>query len=108
MLRVVFDSECDEELRIGVGVVYECSFVLAINISYGISEHITIICSIRVSELSFIAAVCSTHIITIISADDDSIIVSGGVNNFASFGLSVDSTVRGQYNVRSVGGDRGE
>jgi hypothetical protein len=33
MLRVVFDSECDEELRIGVGVVYECSFVIAINIS---------------------------------------------------------------------------
>ena len=86
MLRVVFDSECDEELRVGDGVVYECSFVFSYNFSFG-------------------DAIVG---ITIISADDESI--SGSVidNNFPSIGLSVDSAVPGQYNVRCIGGDRGE
>ena len=108
MLRVVFDSECDEELRVGDGVVYERSFVITVLISDGISEHITVIESIGLSDLSFIAAVCSTYGITIISADDESISGSVIAYNCTSFGISVDGAVPGQYNVRCVGGDRGE
>ena len=108
MLRVVFDSECDEELRVGDGVVYECSFVITIGISDGISKHIAVIVSICLSDHSFITAVCSTHGITIISADDESISGSVIVYNCTSFGNSVVSAVPGQYNVRCVGGDRGE
>ena len=33
MLRVVFDSECNEELRCRVGAMYERSDVIAIGIS---------------------------------------------------------------------------
>jgi len=108
MLRVVFDSECDEELRVGDGVVYERSFVITVLISDGPSEHITVIESIGLSDLSFIAAVCSTYGITLISADDESISGSVIVYNCTSFGISVDGAVPGQYNVRCVGGDRGE
>ena len=33
MLRVVFDSKCNEELRYRVGVMYECSDVDSLGIS---------------------------------------------------------------------------
>ena len=33
MLRVVFDSECNEELRCRVGVMYEWTYVIAVSIS---------------------------------------------------------------------------
>ena len=37
MLRVVFDCECNEELRCRVGVMYERSDVIAIGITDGIT-----------------------------------------------------------------------
>ena len=35
MLRVVFDSECDEELRVGDGVVYKRSLIISDDFSFG-------------------------------------------------------------------------
>ena len=108
MLRVVFDSECDEELRVGDDVVYECSFVITIGVSDGISKHITVVESIGVSDTSSSTAVGVTLGITVVSGDIDSDIATVIVSDSTTFGISVVSTVCGQYNVRSVGGDRGE
>ena len=93
MLRVVFDSECDEELRVGDGVVYECSFVITVIISDGISEHITVVESIGVSDTSSSTAVGVTLGITVVSGDIDSDIVTVIVSDSTTFSISVVSTV---------------
>jgi hypothetical protein len=104
----VFDSECDEELRVRVVVMYECSVVIAVDVSIGVTEYDTSVESIGCAVQSFVSAVGSTVGRTIISSYVTPDVISVRVADYTSFSLSVDDTVSGQYNVRSGGGDRGE
>ena len=108
MLRVVFDTECDEELRVRVVIMYECSIVIAVRVSIGIAKRGTVVESVVDTDVSFVAAVYSTFFTTVISGDVKSDVIAVRVADRTSFSLSVDGTVSGQYNVRSGGGDRGE
>ena len=108
VLRVVFDSECDEELRVRVGVVYECSVVISVSVSYDIAKCVTVIRSDIRADGAFTEAVGVTHDNTIVSGDCDSIIIAVVDSDGTSYSVPIDSAVPGQHNVRSVGGDRGE
>ena len=71
MLRVVFDSECDEELRVGDEVVYERSLILTIDVS----EHIAVVATI----IAVAGIIAAFFMVTVIQ----------------SYSLSVDSAVPG-------------
>ena len=81
MLRVVFESKCDEELRVGVGVVYECSICISISESECRTVNLAVIAAIAFAKRTSVSgAVCATE------------------------HLTVDRAVPGQHNVRSVSG----
>ena len=98
MLRVVFDSECDEELRVRGGSVYECSFVISI----GVSECSTVVTAIFTAVgLSQCISVFRSNIITICGSVGDAFIRSQCVAD----SHAVITTVEESCNVSDDGPD---
>ena len=86
MLRVVFDSECDEELRVRDGVVYERSLIISI----GVSECRAVVAAI-------IAAFSDSESISILSSNNISFLESDGniivIAQYFSISLPISATV---------------
>ena len=91
----MFDSERDEELRIGDGVVYERSFVIAIVVPECRAVVAAIIAAFTVSKS---ISILSSNIISIVESYSDVVINA----QYDPISLPISATVEQTYHITNI------